>query len=194
MRLTALSDHQLVKLYINGDERALREVIERHKDRVFTYLVLLLKDRQLAEDFFQDVLLRTIDTIRCGKYNDEGKFKPFIMRIAHNLVIDHFRKQEKMRMQHSTEDFDIFSVISNGDLNREDQFVEEQIHHDLRKLVAMLPENYREVVLMRVHAKMPFKEIAWLYGVNVSTAIGKMRRALQLLRILMAEHNIKLVA
>jgi len=194
MRLTALSDSQLVKLYINGDERALREVIERHKDRVFTYLILLLKDRQLAEDIFHDVLVRIIDTIRQGKYNEDGKFKPYMMQVAHNTVIDYFRQQKRMCMQRSTVEFDPFSIISDGEMTREEQFVEEQKTHDLRRLVAMLPVEYREVVLMRIYAKMPFKEIAWLYNVKLSTAIGRMRRALAMMRELMEEHNIKLVA
>jgi len=194
MQLSALSDHQLVKLYINGNERALQEVIERHRDRLFTYLVLLLKNRQLAEDFFQDTLVKVIDTIKAGRYNEEGKFKPWMMRIAHNIVIDHFRQQKKMRMQHSTEDFDIFSILSNGDPTREDEFVTEQIHEDLRKLVAMLPDDRREVLLMRVYAKMPFKEIAWVTNTNLNTAIGRMRYALIQLRSLMEEHNMKLVA
>lgn len=194
MRLTALSDSQLIKLYINGDERALREVIERHKDRVFTYLVLLLKNRQLAEDIFHDVLVRVIDTIRQGKYNEDGKFKPFVMQIAHNTFIDYFRRQQRMRMQHSTEEFDPFSVLSDGEMTREELFVEEQTSQDLRKLVALLPEEYREVVLMRIYAKMPFKEIAWLYNVKLSTAIGRMRRALHMMRELMEAHKIKLVA
>jgi len=194
MRLTALSDHQLVKLYINGDERALREVIDRHRDRLFTYLVLLLKDRHLAEDFFQDTLVKVIDTIKSGRYNEEGKFKPWMMRIAHNIVIDHFRIQQKMRLQHSTAEFDIFSVMSNGDLTREDQFVLDQRNDDLRRLVAMLPEERREVIIMRVYAKMPFKEIAWITNTNLNTAVGRMRYALINLRQLMEEHNVRLVA
>jgi RNA polymerase sigma factor (sigma-70 family) len=194
MRLTALSDYQLIKLYINGNERALGEVIIRHKDRLYTYLILLLKDRQLADDCFQDTIVKVIDTIRAGKYNDEGKFKPWMMQIAHNIVIDHFRKQQKIRIQHSTDEFDVFSVIGNGDLSVEDKMVEEQIHNDLRRLVAMLPEDKREIVLMRIYAKMPFKEIAWVTNCKLSTTIGRMRVALSLLRGLMEEHNVKLVA
>lgn len=194
MRLSALSDQQLIKLYINGDERALREVFDRHRDRLFTYLVLLLKNRQLAEDFFQDTLVKVIDTIRSGRYNEEGKFKPWMMRIAHNIVIDHFRQQQKMRMQHSTEEFDIFSVMSNGDLTREDEMLLEQRNEDLRRLVAMLPEDRREIIIMRVYARMPFKEIAWVTNTNLNTAIGRMRYALTNLRQLMEEHNVRLVA
>lgn len=194
MRLSALSDHELVKLFINGNQRALREVIDRHRDRLFTYLVLMLKDRRLAEDFFQDTLVKVIDTIRSGRYNEEGKFKPWMMRIAHNLVIDHFRQQQKMRMQHSTEEFDIFSVMSNGDPTREEEMLLEQRNEDLRRLVALLPEDRREVIIMRVYAKMPFKEIAWVTNTNLNTAVGRMRYAIINLRQLMEEHNVRLVA
>ncbi|MCF8256251.1 MAG: sigma-70 family RNA polymerase sigma factor [Flavobacteriales bacterium] len=194
MRLSALSDQQLIKLYINGNEHALREVFDRHRDRLFTYLILLLKDRRLAEDLFQDTLVKVIETIRAQRYNEEGKFKPWMMRIAHNIVIDHFRQQQKMRMQHSTEEFDIFSVVDTGDPTREEEMILEQNHLELRKLVAMLPEDRREVILMRVYAKMPFKEIAWITNTNLNTAIGRMRRALSHLRELMEEHNVKLVA
>ncbi len=194
MRLSALSDHQLVKLYINGNEKALREVLDRHRDRLFTYLVLLLKDRQLAEDFFQDTLVKVIDTIKAGRYNEEGKFKPWMMRIAHNIVIDHYRMQKKMRMQHSTDEFDIFSVMANGDPTREEEMLLEQRNEDLRRLVALLPEERREVVIMRIYAKMPFKEIAWVTNTNLNTAIGRMRYALINLRELMEEHNVRLVA
>lgn len=194
MRLTALNDHQLIKLYINGNEKALQEVIDRHKDRLFTYLVLLLKNRQLAEDFFQDTLVRVIDTIKAGRYQEDGKFKAWMMRLGHNLVIDHFRAQKRMRMQHSTEEFDVFSLMGNGELTREEELMEEQSHADLRKLVAMLPDDRREIIIMRIYAKMPFKEIAWVTNTNMNTAIGRMRYALAHLRKLMEQHDLKLVA
>ncbi|MCF8276560.1 MAG: sigma-70 family RNA polymerase sigma factor [Flavobacteriales bacterium] len=194
MRVSALSDQELVRLYIRGEEICFEELVNRHKDRLFTYLVLLLKDRKLAEDFFQDTLVKVIHTLKSGKYLEEGKFRPWMLRIAHNLVIDHFRRLKKMRMQHSTEEFDVFEVISCEDLNREEMYVQEQIHSDLRKLVTMLPEDQREVLLMRVYAKMPFKEIAWVTEVSINTALGRMRYALINLRLLMQEHKVKLVA
>lgn len=194
MRVSALSDQELVRLYIRGEEICFEELVNRHKDRLFTYLVLLLKDRKLAEDFFQDTLVKVIHTLKSGRYLEEGKFRPWMLRIAHNLVIDHFRRLKKMRMQHSTEEFDVFEVISCEDLNREEMYVQEQIHSDLRKLVTMLPEDQREVLLMRVYAKMPFKEIAWVTEVSINTALGRMRYALINLRLLMQEHKVKLVA
>lgn len=194
MRIHALSDQELIRLYIGGNEDCFEELVSRHKDRLFTYLVLLLKDRNLAEDFFQDTLVKVINTLKSGKYLEEGKFRPWMLRIAHNLVIDHFRRQKKMRMQHSTEEFDIFSVIGSEDMNREEIYIQDQIHSDLRKLVAMLPEDQKEVLLMRVYAKMPFKEIAWVTEVSINTALGRMRYALISLRGLMHEHKVRLVA
>ncbi|MCB0756084.1 MAG: sigma-70 family RNA polymerase sigma factor [Flavobacteriales bacterium] len=194
MRVSALSDQELIRLYVQGDEICFEELVNRHKDRLFTYLVLLLKDRKLAEDFFQDTLVKVINTLKSGKYLEEGKFRPWMLRIAHNLVIDHFRQQKKMRMQHSTEEFDQFSIMSNEDMNREELYIQDQIHSDLRKLVALLPEDQKEVLLMRVYAKMPFKEIAWVTEVSINTALGRMRYALIRLRQLMEEHNVKLVA
>jgi len=194
MRLSALSDQELIRQYVQGEEICLEELVSRHKDRLFTYLVLLLKDRNLAQDLFQDTLVKVIQTLKSGKYLEEGKFRPWMLKIAHNLVVDHFRRQKKMRMQHSTEEFDVFSVIGSEDLNREEIYVQDQIHSDLRKLVAMLPEDQKEVLLMRVYAKMPFKEIAWITEVSINTSLGRMRYALISLRALMEKHNVKLAA
>lgn len=194
MRVSALSDQELIRQYVEGSEICFEELVNRHKDRLFTYLVLLLKDRNLANDFFQDTLVKVIQTLKSGKYLEEGKFRPWMLKIAHNLVVDHFRRQKKMRMQHSTEEFDVFSVIGSEDMNREEVYVQDQIHSDLRKLVAMLPEDQKEVLLMRVYAKMPFKEIAWATEVSINTALGRMRYALINLRALMEEHKVRLVA
>ncbi len=194
MRVSALSDQELIRLYVQGEEICFEELVNRHKDRLFTYLVLLLKDRDLAHDFFQDTLMKVIQTLKSGKYLEEGKFRPWMLKIAHNLVVDHFRREKKMRMQHSTDEFDVFSVIGSEDLNREELFVRDQIHADLRKLVAMLPEEQKEVLLMRVYAKMPFKEIAWVTEVSINTSLGRMRYALITLRTLMEKHKVNLAA
>lgn len=194
MRVSALSDQELIRLYVQGEEICFEELVSRHKDRLFTYLILMLKDRSLAQDFFQDTLVKVINTLKAGKYLEEGKFRPWMLKIAHNLVVDHFRKLKKMRMQHSTEEFDVFSVIGCEDLNREDVYIQNQIHSDLRKLVALLPQDQKEVLLMRVYAKMPFKEIAWVTEVSINTALGRMRYALINIRELMKEHKVRLVA
>jgi RNA polymerase sigma factor (sigma-70 family) len=194
MRVSALSDQELIRLYINGEEICFEELVNRHKDRLFTYLVLLLKDRNLAHDFFQDTLIKVIQTLKSGKYLEEGRFRPWMMKIAHNLVIDHFRRQKKMRMQYATEEFDVFDVLGSEDLNREEEFVKERIHQELRILITMLPEDQKEVLLMRIYAKMPFKEIAWVTEVSINTSLGRMRYALISLRALMEKHNVKLAA
>lgn len=194
MRVSALSDQELIRLYVQGEEICFEELVNRHKDRLFTYLVLLLKDRNLAHDFFQDTLVKVIQTLKSGKYLEEGKFRPWMMKIAHNLVIDHFRRQKKMRMQHATEEFDVFDFIGSDDLNREEEFVKERIHEELRILITMLPEDQKEVLLMRVYARMPFKEIAWVTEVSINTSLGRMRYALISLRALMEKHKVKLAA
>ncbi len=194
MRVSALSDQELVRLYIRGEEVCFEELVNRHKDRLFTYLMLLLKDRKIAEDFFQETLVKVIHTIKAGRYLEEGKFCPWMLRIAHNLVMDYFRQQKKMRMQYSTEELDVFEFMGSDDMNREEELIQETIHSDLRKLVAMLPHDQREVLLMRVYAKMPFKEIAWVTEVSVNTSLGRMRYALISLRKLMQRHNVKLAA
>ncbi|MFM1874577.1 MAG: hypothetical protein RL266_314 [Bacteroidota bacterium] len=194
MRVSALSDQELIRLYIQGEEICFEELVNRHKDRLFTYLVLLLKDRNLAHDFFQDTLVKVIQTLKSGRYLEEGKFRPWMLRIAHNLVIDHYRRQKQMRMQYATDEFDIFEVMGSEDLNQEELYIQETIHSDLRKLVAMLPEDQKEVLIMRVYAKMPFKEIAWVTQVSINTSLGRMRYALISLRALMEKHNVKLVA
>jgi RNA polymerase sigma factor (sigma-70 family) len=194
MRLSTLSDSELIRLYTSGNEACFEELVNRHKDRIYTYLVLLLKNRDLAQDFFHDTLIKVIQSLKKGKYLEEGKFRPWALRIAHNLVIDHFRKQQKMRLQRSTDEFDVFSSISHEDMNVEEEMIHETIIADMRKLVTFLPYDQREVLLMRIHAKMSFKEIAWLSGVSINTALGRMRYALINLRKLMEEHNIKLVA
>ncbi len=194
MRLSTLSDSELIRLYTSGNEACLEELVGRHKDRIYTYLVLLLKNRDLAQDFFHDTLIKVIQSLKKGKYLEEGKFRPWALRIAHNLVIDHFRKQQKMRLQRSTDEFDVFSTIGHEDMNAEEEMIHETIIGDMRKLVTLLPYDQREVLLMRIHARMSFKEIAWLSGVSINTALGRMRYALINLRKLMEEHNIKLVA
>lgn len=194
MRLSTLSDSELIRLYTSGNEACFAELVNRHKDRIFTYLVLLVKDRTLAQDFFHDALIKVIQSLKKGKYLEEGKFRPWVMKIAHNLVIDHFRRQAKMRMQHSTDEFDVFATISCDDNNKEQEMIRDTIIGDMRKLVTMLPYDQREVLLMRIHAKMSFKEIAWLTNISINTALGRMRYALINLRKLMEKHDIKLVA
>lgn len=194
MRANSLSDEELVRLYRKGQERCFAVLLNRHRSRVYTYIVLLVKDRDLAEDVFHDTMVKVVHCLKEGRYTEDGKFRPWVMRIAHNLVIDHFRAKAKMRMVRSTEEFDIFSVMPNDDPDRYEVLAREEVNSDLRALVAQLPYDLREVVIMRTHANMSFKEIAWVQQVSINTALGRMRYALLRLRELMERQNLRLVA
>ncbi len=150
----------------------------------------MVNDRDLAEDLFQDTFIKVINTLRAGRYNEEGKFFPWVQRISHNLVIDHFRREKKMRTISPNEDFDIFKVLKLSDENVQDVMVREQIENDVRKMVSYLPEEQREVVEMRMYKDLSFKEISDLTGVSINTALGRMRYALINLRKLAEKHNV----
>lgn len=178
MRLSAQSDQELVRMYLEGRESAFETLLQRHKNRVFTHIIIKVKDRDLAEDIFQDAFIKVINTLKAGKYNEEGKFLPWLMRIAHNLVIDHFRRNKKMPKVRENEEYSPFAVLDNGDRAVDEQLSIDQIHEDVQKLVALLPEEQREVVLMRHYKGMSFKDIAESTNVSINTALGRMRYAL----------------
>jgi len=189
-----ISDQQLVSDYIRGNEQSFEILIKRHKDRIFNYILKTLRDKDLANDVFQDTFIKVINTLKTGKYNEEGKFLPWVMRIAHNLMIDHFRKEKKMpkvgkKVTSGEDTFDIFSVLKLEDSNIEDKMVLDQIHSDVRKLVDFLPEEQREVIVMRHYQDMSFKEISEKSNVSINTALGRMRYALINLRKIIEEHN-----
>ena len=194
MRYDQLNDQELVDLYIAGDEPSLEILIARHKKRVFSYVMMVVRDRHLAEDIFQDTFIKVIQTLKRGSYNDEGKFLPWVLRIAHNLVIDHFRRQKRMPVVDGGEDFDIFSVVSLRQGNVEDRLVKTQLRSDIRKAVEQLPSEQREVLIMRHYLDMSFKEIADTTNVSINTALGRMRYALINLRKQMEKKNIALSA
>jgi len=194
MRVSALSDQELIRRYIRGEENCFEELVNRHKDKLFTYLLLLTKDRDLAEDMFQETFFKIVQMLKAGRYYEDGKFKPYMMKIAHNIFIDHYRRKQHMPMQHATDEFDPFDIIRCENQNREEMYVQDALNADLKKLIALLPEEKREILLMRIYAKMPFKEIAWVMEISINTALGRMRYALIHLRQLMHQHNIKLVA
>ncbi|MBL4705148.1 MAG: sigma-70 family RNA polymerase sigma factor [Flavobacteriales bacterium] len=198
---TQTQERDLIRLYLNGKEQAFEILLKRHQDRVYNYIYMMVKDADLANDVFQDTFMKVINTLKGGKYNEEGKFLPWTMRIAHNLIIDHFRKSAKMpmvgkkkRAGDEDDDFDIFQVIKFADLNVEDVIVEEQIHADVRKLVELLPDEQREVVKMRHYTGMSFKDIADTSGVSINTALGRMRYALINLRKMIKENDIMLTS
>lgn len=181
-----LSDQQLVNCYINGDEAALEKLIYRHKDKIYAFILSKVKNVELAEDFFQDTFIKVIKTLKLGNYNEEGKFLPWVMRIAHNLVIDYFRKNNRFKKVQpkgkNDEDLDIFDTIASNDKNYLEQ--EEFIYNKIlvKKLIDLLPEEQKEVVKLRHYYDMSFKEIAEYSKVSINTALGRMRYAVINLR------------
>ena len=190
--LQKLDDQALVLSYIQGNELAISELILRHKNRVFSYVYNIVRDKQLAEDVFQDTFVKVINTIKRGAYNEEGKFLPWVLRIAHNLTVDTFRKNKRMPIVDGGEDFDLFDVIKRDDPTVEEEMITEQICCDVRKLIDKLPEDQREVLIMRHYRELSFKEIAEETNVSINTALGRMRYALINIRKLIKEHNVML--
>lgn len=186
------NDQQLVSKYLAGDESAFEQLVRRHKDRVYGYIRMMVKDHQLAEDIFQDVFVKAVMTMKKGQYNEEGKFLPWILRISHNLVIDTFRKNKRFPTVDGGPEFDIFNVIKDDDKIADEAIIEDQINSDLRKLIEFLPEDQRQVLKLRHFNEMSFKEIAEDTGVSINTALGRMRYALINLRKLIDEHEIVL--
>tara|TARA_R110002153_G_scaffold160271_1_gene312566 strand:+ start:4942 stop:5523 length:582 start_codon:yes stop_codon:yes gene_type:complete len=187
-----VEDSQLVKQYIQGDERAIEALINRHNSRLTGFIYSKVGDRELTEDIFQDTFMKVIRTLKRGAYNEEGKFLPWVMRIAHNLVIDHFRKHNRMPMYNSKESYNIFSLLGDDCLNAEKQLIKEQIDSDLLRMIKELPEDQQEVLEMRIYKDMSFKEISDNTGVSINTALGRMRYALINLRKLVEANSIVL--
>ena len=193
MKYSINSDALLVNAYVNGDESALGELIARHKDRIYRFIYSKVYDRDVTEDIFQDTFVKVINTLKKGNYNEEGKFLPWVMRIAHNLVIDYFRRNNRMPKFESNDDFNIFSVLSDGDLNAERSMIKDQVQKDVQRLIEELPEDQKEVLIMRIYKDMSFKEISENTGVSINTALGRMRYALINLRKLVEKHKIILI-
>jgi RNA polymerase sigma-70 factor (ECF subfamily) len=177
---------------MKGDESALCELINRHKQRIYSFIYSKVFDKDVAEDIFQDTFIKVINTLKKGAYNEQGKFIPWVMRISHNLVIDHFRKNNRMPTFENNTDFNIFSVISDGELNVEKKMIKGQVEDDIRRLIEELPEDQKQVLLMRVYKEMSFKDISEQTGVSINTALGRMRYALINLRKVIDKHNIVL--
>jgi len=186
------TDATLVSSYIKGDEAALSILISRHQQRIYSFIYSKVYDRDVTEDIFQDTFIKVIRTLKRGGYNEEGKFLPWVMRISHNLVIDHFRKNKRMPKFDNTGDFNIFSVLGDPDLNAEKRIIKDQVEEDVRKLIEELPEDQRDVLVMRVYKDMSFKEIAERTDVSINTALGRMRYALINLRKVIEKNNIVL--
>ncbi|MCF8321041.1 MAG: sigma-70 family RNA polymerase sigma factor [Flavobacterium sp.] len=184
------SDALLVKNYIAGDENSLSILINRHQSKIYGFIYSKLSDRDIADDIFQDTFIKVIKTLKSNSYNEEGKFLPWVMRISHNLIIDHYRKNKKMPMFRETEDFSIFSIMSDNVPNIESQLITSQVESDLRKLIEELPEDQKEVLVMRMYQDLSFKEISELTGVSINTALGRMRYAIMNLRKVIDKHQI----
>jgi len=187
-----VEDSQLIKRYISGDERALAQLIGRHNQRISSFIYSKVNDREVTEDIFQDTFMKVIRTLKRGAYSEEGKFLPWVMRISHNLIIDHFRKHRRLPLFEGADSFNVFSLISDEKLNVEKQIIKDQIDHDLSLLIKELPKEQKEVLIMRIYKDMSFKEISENTGVSINTALGRMRYALINLRKLIEENNIVL--
>ncbi|HLV69904.1 MAG TPA: sigma-70 family RNA polymerase sigma factor [Xanthomarina sp.] len=190
MQNELITDATLVSNYIQGEEPALEVLINRHKQRIYSFIYSKVYDKDVAEDIFQDTFIKVIRTLKRGKYNEEGKFLPWVMRIAHNLVIDHFRKNTRMPKFSNTGDFNIFSVLSDSTLDAERSIIKDQVESDIRKVIEELPEDQKEVLMMRMYKEMSFKEISDKTGVSINTALGRMRYALINMRKIIDKHNI----
>jgi RNA polymerase sigma factor (sigma-70 family) len=187
-----LTDQQLIHLYMDGNAEALSSLVMRYKEKIYTSIYLLVKDKYLAEDIFQDVFIRVIDTLRSGRYTDEGKFLPWAMRIAHNMCVDHFRKVKRSPSIKTSDDRDIFEVLNFSEAGADQRMMQGQSHERVRKMIDLLPEDQREVIIMRHYADLSFKEIADLTKCSINTALGRMRYGLINLRKMMAEKQIAL--
>jgi RNA polymerase sigma-70 factor (ECF subfamily) len=190
--LSTLTDQDLVRSYMNGDSNAMNVLVERYKDKIFTSIYLLVKDKYLAEDIFQDVFIRIIDTLKGGRYTDEGKFLPWAMRIAHNMCVDHFRKVKRSPSIKTSDDHDIFEVLNFSEAGADQKIMANQSHDKIRRMVDLLPEDQREVIILRNYADLSFKEIAELTNCSINTALGRMRYGLINLRKMMTEKQIAL--
>jgi len=190
--LRTKTDHELIHQFRDGDLHALEALILRHKDKLYTSILFLVKDKYLAEDIFQDVLIKIIDTIRGGRYTEEGKFLPWAMRIAHNLCVDHFRKVKRTPAIKTSDDRDIFEVINFTEEGADTKIMKRQSHDRVRQMLDLLPEDQREVIILRHYADLSFKEIAFLTNCSINTALGRMRYGLINLRKLMTEKKIAL--
>jgi RNA polymerase sigma-70 factor (ECF subfamily) len=193
MDYSKMSDSELIRSYLSGKETPLEFLVSKHQQRIYSYILVRIQDADLANDIFQDTFVKVINTLKRGKYNEEGKFLQWTMRIAHNLIIDHFRREKRMPTMAPTDEFDIFNILHDGSLNAEGVMVKDQIEKDLHKLIEKLPEEQREVLVLRHFSGLSFKDIAEQTDVSINTALGRMRYALINLRKMMEKSNVSLL-
>lgn len=192
MNVHVLSDKELIQQYLNGDEKSFEILLNRHKSKIYTSIYLFVKDTDQAHDIFQDVFIKIIDTLRKGKYNHEGKFLQWAMRIAYNMCVDQFRRSKRRTKVSPSETFDIFDVLETNEDNMETYMIKDQLHSKIKELVDQLPEEQREVVILRHYADLSFKEIAAITRVSINTALGRMRYALINMRKMVGEKELLL--
>jgi RNA polymerase sigma-70 factor (ECF subfamily) len=196
MSINTSTDQELVRLFLDGNSASLDQLLTRHKSKIFSFILSKVKQRSIAEDIFQDAFFKVITSLKKGKYNEEGKFLPWVMRISHNLVIDHFRKQKRIPVigkSKKFEDFDIFDVIDNNQPSKEQNIMVDEQTKMLKNLIETLPQSQKEVLIMRHYEDLSFKEIAEKTGVSINTALGRMRYALLNVRKQMEDHNVDLL-
>lgn len=186
------SDKELIARYLSGNESSLELIINKHKNRVYSYILMVVKSPEIADDLFQDTFIKVINTLKSGTYNEEGKFIHWVMRIAHNLTIDYFRKKKRFPIKENSEDRDTFEMLNLESESIEDILITDQIHEDLRTLINHLPDEQKEVLIMRHYIGMSFKDIAEETDVSINTALGRMRYAILNIRRLVKEKNISL--
>lgn len=193
MNAPIVSDQELISEYLSGNHASLSKLVNRHKSKVFAYILMVVKDKQLADDVFQDTFIKVINTLRSGTYKEEGKFIQWVMRIAHNLIIDFFRKAKRLPMlEKSNDGSDIFDNVRIIEDSIEDRMIHDQIYEDIRNLIELLPREQREVLIMRHYSDLSFKEIAEQTDVSINTALGRMRYALINLRKMIDQKEITL--
>lgn len=190
MANVVIPDAALVKNYIGGDENALSVLIKRHQSKIYGFIYSKVSDRDISDDIFQDTFIKVIKTLKSNSYNEEGKFLPWVMRIAHNLIVDHFRRNKKMPMQRDTDEYSVFSFMADTGMNVENQIISDQVENDLQRIIDELPADQKEVLVMRMYQDLSFKEIADLTGVSINTALGRMRYALMNLRKVIEKNKI----
>jgi len=190
MANVVIPDGVLVKNYIDGDENALSVLIKRHQSKIYGFIYSKVTDRDISDDIFQDTFIKVIKTLKSNAYNEEGKFLPWVMRISHNLIVDHFRRNKKMPMFRETEEFSIFSIMTDNSPNVENRIITEQVESYLQRLIEELPDDQKEVLQMRIYQDLSFKEIADMTGVSINTALGRMRYALMNLRKVIEKNKI----
>ncbi|MDB9791333.1 MAG: RNA polymerase sigma factor [Bacteroidia bacterium] len=188
MQSSKITDQNLVTQYIQGNEACLEMLINRHKDRIFTTIILIVKDSYIAEDLFQETFIKIIKNLKKGKYNEEGKFLPWAIRIARNMAIDYFRKMKRMPIVTGSDGEDVFRKIKLAVDNREEQMIRHEKESMVRAVINKLPEEQRQVLILRHYGDLSFKEIAAMTGVSINTALGRMRYALNNMRKMM-EHT-----